>query len=544
MTKYPIKGDSLLLEIAEGIATATLNRPAQHNALSRELRENLLTVLQAANEDDEVGVIIITGAGDKAFSVGLDLKEVEHAPLQLEEMGVEAPIMKAFAALQKPTIAAVGGYAVTGGFELAVNCDIIVASTDARFADTHARIGIMSAWGLSQLLPRIVGPVRARYLSFTGNYLDAATAKEWGLALEVVEPAELLPCCRKIACDILSCDATTLREIQRSIRFGLGHSLDEGLAFEGKLARDYLKRFDVERFKQARDATMQRGKTQLAKGNGALATHTSKATSATKATPPVSSGAGGIAVLHDGAVATISLDLAQPKNSFRIADVTRLSEALDEAVAAGARCLVLRGAGPVFSAGWDVTAIDLDSRDPSAMITEIVGPICRKLRELPLPTISAVAGVALGFGLGLALSCDLCLAEEEALFGSPFRQIGMVPDSGTHAFFLSRLGPAMAAELIYTGRLLRGKEAAERGLINRAVATGQIAAEARKLAQEIAAGPTEAFRLSKQVLLEGGDIDAVVAHEARQLQKVFATADLREGILAFRERRKPAFLGR
>jgi enoyl-CoA hydratase len=230
MNRYPLQGDSLLVNVAEGIATVTLNRPTQHNALSRELRNNILGALRGLKDDDEVEVIIFTGAGDQAFSVGADLKELETSPLQPEEMGVQSPTMQAFAALQKPTIAAINGYAITGGFELAVNCDILVASTQAKFADTHARVGVVSAWGLSQYLHQMIGPVRARYLSFTGNYLDAKTAKEWGLVLDVVEPEQLLPFCRKIAQDILSCDPSTLRDLHRAIRHGLHTTLNEGLA--------------------------------------------------------------------------------------------------------------------------------------------------------------------------------------------------------------------------------------------------------------------------------------------------------------------------
>ena len=261
----------------------------------------------------------------------------------------------------------------------------------------------------------------------------------------------------------------------------------------------------------------------------------------TSSTPPAPSG---ITLHHDGVVATIVLDLPQAKNSFRTADVQRFGALLNEVLASDARCLLVRGAGPVFCAGWDIGSIDPAADDPMAMIASVVGPFCRQLRELPLPTIAAVAGPALGFGLGLALSCDLCIADETALFGSPFRHIGMVPDTGAHYFFLSRLGHAMASELIYTGRLLSGTEAAQAGLINRAVPQGSVVAAANRLAADIAAGPTQAFKLSKEVLLQGGDFDSMVAHEGRQLAQVFATHDLHEGISAFQQRRKPSFTGR
>jgi enoyl-CoA hydratase/carnithine racemase len=243
-------------------------------------------------------------------------------------------------------------------------------------------------------------------------------------------------------------------------------------------------------------------------------------------------------------VATVSFVTAQPKNSFRAEDVRRLSAKLDEAVAAKARCVVLRGGKGVFSAGWDIGSMDPAADDPAAVVNDIVSPFCRKLRELPVPTISAIGGVALGFGLGLALCCDIAIAEADACFGSPFRNIGMTPDTGAHYFFLSRLGYARACELIYTGRLIDGAEAARIGLVDRLAGPEGASEAAATLAAAIADGPTEAFRLSKEILLAGGDFDEVVAHEARQLARVFNTEDLKEGVRAFQERRKPVFQGR
>ena len=249
--------------------------------------------------------------------------------------------------------------------------------------------------------------------------------------------------------------------------------------------------------------------------------------------------------LHiDADVATLSFTLAQPKNAFRSADALQLGACLREAQELGARCLVLRGTERVFSAGWDIGSIDSNANDPMAMIEEIVAPLCRCLRELHMPTIAAVAGPALGFGFGLAMCCDIVLAEETALLGSPFRHIGMVPDTGTHHVLLSRLGYGRAAELIYTGRLLSGCEAAESQLVNRAVAVGTVAAEADAMARQIASGPTVALNLSKQILQAGGRFEEMMAREAEALKTCFGTADLREGMSAFMQKRAPVFKGR
>ena len=254
--------DILLTDTRDGVATLTLNRPRQMNALSAELRRRLVAALDDLAADDTVAVVVLTGAGEKAFTAGVDLKELETSPLTTEELGPDAPMHRAIRDIGKPTIAAVNGFAITGGLELAINCDILIASTNARFADTHARVGIVPGWGMSQLLPRLVGPVRARYMSYTGNFIDAPTAKAWGLVLDVLPAAELLPHCQKLAAEIASSDRATLADIRQAINGGLGSSLAEGLALEGRLSQAATRRMDRARFAATREAVMSRGKEQ------------------------------------------------------------------------------------------------------------------------------------------------------------------------------------------------------------------------------------------------------------------------------------------
>lgn len=254
--------DILLTEVNDGVATVTLNRPRQMNALTAELRRRFGETLAALGKDDAVAVVIITGSGEKAFTAGVDLKELETAPLTAAELGPDSEINRAFRALGKPTIAAVNGFAITGGFELALNCDILVASTSARFADTHARVGIVPGWGMSQLLPRIIGPVRARYMSYTGNFVDAATAKAWGLVLEVLPPDQLMPYCLRLGAEIASCDRATLADIRSAIDGGLGGTLAAGLELEGRLSQAATRRMDRAGFAATRAAVMSRGKEQ------------------------------------------------------------------------------------------------------------------------------------------------------------------------------------------------------------------------------------------------------------------------------------------
>lgn len=263
MNKYDLEGDSLLIDVTDGIALVTLNRPQHHNALSRELRTNIGIALESLEKDDNVNVIILTGSGDKSFSVGVDLKEFESTPMTVDEVGTDTRVARAFAALTKPIIAAINGYVVTGGFELILNCDILVAASNASFADTHVHVGVLPGWGGSQLLAQFVGPMRARYIALTGNFIDAQTAKEWGLVLNVVEPEKLMPFCRKIAQDILNVDQGTMREYRALMREGLKKTAEAGCEMESRLGKRRLARFDAADFRKTREMVMNRGKTQL-----------------------------------------------------------------------------------------------------------------------------------------------------------------------------------------------------------------------------------------------------------------------------------------
>ncbi|MDP6187441.1 MAG: enoyl-CoA hydratase-related protein, partial [Pseudomonadales bacterium] len=143
--------------------------------------------------------------------------------------------------VNKPIIGAINGYAITGGFELALMCDFMLASEQAKFADTHARVGVVPGWGLSQRLPRLIGINRAKELSLTGNFLDAATAYTWGLVNRVVAADELLATAQQLAKDIVSTEPVTRAEIRRIMDEGWAATLDEGLAIENTANRAHAK---------------------------------------------------------------------------------------------------------------------------------------------------------------------------------------------------------------------------------------------------------------------------------------------------------------
>lgn len=155
------------------------------------------------------------------------------------------------------------GFAITGGFEIALMCDFLIASPNARFADTHARVGVVPGWGLSQRLPRLIGINRAKELSLTGNYLDAETACAWGLVNRVVPAEELLPTCEALARDIVSTDPVTRGEIRRIMDAGWAATLGEGLALEDTASRAHSKsQVRADKVAQRRKDIQSRGRVQ------------------------------------------------------------------------------------------------------------------------------------------------------------------------------------------------------------------------------------------------------------------------------------------
>lgn len=253
----------LLVEKSEGIVTLTLNRPEAMNALSRELRTAIVQTFGNLRDDPEAGIVILTGAG-RAFCAGMDLKELGSAPAHdtKSAVGGAEDVVRAMATFDRPIIGAINGFAITGGFELALACDVLIASSAARFADTHARLGAMPGWGLSQKLSRIIGVHRAKELSFTGNFLAAEQAAAWGLVNRVVAPEELLPTCRALAKDMLSCVPEVVRGMKHVIDQGFATTLAEGLKIEVEAWRAHGRQVTPEAIAARRASIQQRGREQ------------------------------------------------------------------------------------------------------------------------------------------------------------------------------------------------------------------------------------------------------------------------------------------
>jgi enoyl-CoA hydratase len=221
--------------------------------------------MRQVDADPAVRAVILPGAGITAFTAGLDLKELGSAEGALGS--AKAPEqadnpVKAIETCGKPVIGAINGVAITGGFELALACNVLIASTNARFADTHARVGIMPGWGLLQKLSRMIGISRAKELAFTGSFLDAATTLQGGLVNHVVAPEALLPLARRLAGDMAGIDPAFLHRYRRLIDDGDAMSLGERLALEAAGSRTAKAAVSPQDVAARRTAVRQRGREQ------------------------------------------------------------------------------------------------------------------------------------------------------------------------------------------------------------------------------------------------------------------------------------------
>jgi enoyl-CoA hydratase len=229
--------DRLLVETSDRVRVLTVNRPDKLNALNAEVMTALDTALDAARVDDSVGVVIVTGAGEKSFIAGADIGELSRlTPVEGREHALrgQAAVAK-LENLGKPVIAAVNGYALGGGCELALACTIRIASENARFGQPEVKLGIIPGYGGSQRLPRVVGEGRAMQLCLTAEQIDAAEAYRIGLVNKVVPAGQALAAAKEMAKTILANGPIACRYVLEAVRRGLDMRLADGLAFEATL---------------------------------------------------------------------------------------------------------------------------------------------------------------------------------------------------------------------------------------------------------------------------------------------------------------------
>lgn len=251
----------VLIDTADRVRTVTLNRPEARNALSVALQREAGAALAEADADAGVDVVILTGS-DPAFCAGLDLRELGRDASNLVGGG-DDPAISPFAALwkmSKPVIGAINGPCVTGGFELALACDFLVASERAAFADTHARVGVMPAGGMSVFLPQVVGVRKAKEMSLSGNFMGAHEAFARGLVNHVVPHDDLLPAARKLATDIVGNDQAAVRNLKQlydaNAKVTVGAAIDQ--------EQEYFRawRIDPAEIERRRAGIVERGRDQ------------------------------------------------------------------------------------------------------------------------------------------------------------------------------------------------------------------------------------------------------------------------------------------
>ncbi|MEK7727430.1 MAG: enoyl-CoA hydratase-related protein [candidate division KSB1 bacterium] len=228
---------NLLFEIKERIAYITLNRPDKLNALNWQTMQELQAALMSVKEDANVGGVILTGAGAKAFAAGADIGELaQQTPVSAKEFSLNSQeILRFIERFPKPIIAAVNGFCLGGGSELALACHMRVASDKAKFGQPEVNLGIMCGNGGSQRLPRLIGKGRAIELLITGNMIDAHEAYRLGWVNHVVAPEQLLPKCEEILQTVIKKGPVAVKLTLEAVVHGMEMTLEEGAQLESNL---------------------------------------------------------------------------------------------------------------------------------------------------------------------------------------------------------------------------------------------------------------------------------------------------------------------
>lgn len=250
----------VLCHRAGPILEVTLNRPDKMNALSRQMVRELTDILAQTSRDGGIRAIILTGRG-RAFCGGLDLGEISgqdgisglcwHGPDSLFAVAKACP---------HPIISAVNGFAITGGLELALLGDFLIASDTAQFGDTHSRVGITPSWGMTQVLPRLIGINRARQMSLTGAFIDARTALAWGLVNEVLPEQALMGRARELAGQIAETDVATMRRIRGLLALSAEHGLTDAMAEEAAVFDSHIAQVSASDVAHSRARVIARGR--------------------------------------------------------------------------------------------------------------------------------------------------------------------------------------------------------------------------------------------------------------------------------------------
>ncbi|HOQ10916.1 MAG: 2,3-dehydroadipyl-CoA hydratase [Spirochaetes bacterium ADurb.Bin218] len=231
---------AVLFEVRDEIAIITLNRPEKRNSINRELLAGLYDAIEEVSRNENIKVGIITGNG-KSFCAGIDLSVIGKENLfDIRGNGIDLPDI--FGSCRKPLIGAINGHAITGGFEIALNCDFLIASDNAMFADTHAKVGIHPGWGMTQLLQQAVGKRRAKQMSLTCQFITAEEALKFGLVNEVVPQENLMNRTIEIAKQICENKYDMVITVRDLINYRDTASMGQALAHERERFRRFVKK--------------------------------------------------------------------------------------------------------------------------------------------------------------------------------------------------------------------------------------------------------------------------------------------------------------
>ncbi len=259
-----MSSELVVTEVLGPVAVITLNRPEKRNALSAELVVDLGDAVEVLDQDPAIHAMVLTGA-DPAFSAGFDLRNLgtELAETRARRWEGEVRRLGMLPGHATPIVGAINGPAVTGGLELALGCDFLIASERASFADTHGRVGVMPGGGMTIRLPALIGVDRARRMSLTGDFVDAHTALAWGLVTEVTTHQDLLPRAIEVAGTMASLDPVVVAELRKmydQIGDLIGH---EAWRVENRWSKTWIQdRFDQQRLAAEADAIIERGSSQ------------------------------------------------------------------------------------------------------------------------------------------------------------------------------------------------------------------------------------------------------------------------------------------
>jgi enoyl-CoA hydratase len=229
---------TLIYEKDDGVARVSLNRPEALNVYNIQMRDDLYAVLGAIRDDDEVRVVVLKGAGDKAFCAGADLSEFLTAPppVAARKIRFDQDVWGLFLAIPQPMIAALHGYVLGSGLEIALCCDMRIASSDTRFGLPEMGLGIIPAAGGTQTLPRAIGSARALEMLLTNRWISGPEALKFHLVNQLVPRDALTPTVEEMARRIAAFDPAAVRSAKQAVRRGLDMRLAEGLQLERKLA--------------------------------------------------------------------------------------------------------------------------------------------------------------------------------------------------------------------------------------------------------------------------------------------------------------------